>query len=233
MMWKGTGFFMQKIYRGYPLYGRIPDVTGTGMDEDMTFYGRTGETAEQTAETASEPAASSGRQNMQGEMAYEAADLKEVPAPGESVVRQEAQGIRDEAWKETGVNLDLIYGSEPDQTVQDTGTGAAASEPYMVYRKDSQPGEERVHSTEMELDYFKSLYPASMKKRQVLVDEVCDRMDYAGSPIYDEYPDRISVTRMRDHICRNAGEQGMGEEQDLTQVLLVNEIGRRRILRKN
>lgn len=72
-----------------------------------------------------------------------------------------------------------------------------------------------------------------MKKRQVLVDEVCDRMDYAGSPIYDEYPDRISVTRMRDHICRNAGEQGMGEEQDLTQVLLVNEIGRRRILRKN
>ena len=53
-------------------------------------------------------------------------------------------------------------------------------------------------------------------------------MGYCGSPMYDEYPDREFLYRVRDQIMKNAQDQGMEVRQDLTQVLLLEEIGRRR-----
>ena len=46
--------------------------------------------------------------------------------------------------------------------------------------------------------------------------------------MYDEYPDREFLYRVRDQIMKNAQDQGMEVRQDLTQVLLLEEIGRRR-----
>lgn len=111
---------------------------------------------------------------------------------------------------------------------------AGALQPYMVYRgAEQQELIERPQALKMELDYFKSLYPMAVKKRQVLVDEACDQMEYHGSPMYDEYPDRVSIYRIRDGICDRARSAGMDEEKDLTLVLLVNEWNRRRVLKKN
>lgn len=121
---------------------------------------------------------------------------------------------------------------------QQTGAGnaeeqAGALQPYMVYRgTEQQELIERPQALKMELDYFKSLYPMAVKKRQVLVDEACDQMEYHGSLMYDEYPDRVSVYRIRDGICGRARDAGMDEEKDLTLVLLVNEWNRRRVLKK-
>ena len=87
--------------------------------------------------------------------------------------------------------------------------------PYMVYRKEEkgpQPeGYDRVRR-QAESEYFKGLYP----------------LDYPGSPIYDEYPDREVLCRLCDEILKNAREQGMEENRDLTQLLLLYEISRRR-----
>ena len=67
--------------------------------------------------------------------------------------------------------------------------------PYMVYKKDSQPPESgnagRRKGTESE--YLKGMYPLSVKRCQCLVEEACDRLDYSGSPMYDEYPDREEI----------------------------------------
>lgn len=110
---------------------------------------------------------------------------------------------------------------------------AGALQPYMVYRgTEQQELIDRPQALKQELEYFKSLYPMAVKKRQVLVDEVCDQMEYHGSPMYDEYPDRVSVYRIRDGICARARDAGMDEEKDLTLVLLVNEWNRRRVLKK-
>lgn len=107
-------------------------------------------------------------------------------------------------------------------------------QPYMVYRgTEQQELVDRPQALKMELEYFKSLYPMAVKKRQVLVDEACDQMEYHGSPMYDEYPDRVSIYRIRDGICDRARSAGMDEEKDLTLVLLVNEWNRRRVLKKN
>ena len=49
--------------------------------------------------------------------------------------------------------------------------------------------------------YLQSMYPGSMKLLQEHVSRVCDEMDYQGSPIYDEYPDRMVIHQMCDSIC--------------------------------
>lgn len=102
--------------------------------------------------------------------------------------------------------------------------------PYMVYKKDSQPPESgnAGRRTGTESEYLKGMYPLSVKRCQCLVEEACDHLDYSGSPMYDEYPDREFLYRVRDQIMKNAQDQGMEVRQDLTQVLLLEEIGRRR-----
>lgn len=78
-------------------------------------------------------------------------------------------------------------------------TGA---KPYQLYGrgqdKSPDPGAGRLRDYE----YFKSLYPARAKKMQRYAEEVCDEMEYEGSPIYDEYPDRIVLDLM---VRRAAG----------------------------
>lgn len=83
---------------------------------------------------------------------------------------------------------------------------------------------------EKEFQLIKSYYPKTALRVQEKVEEVCDQMDYPGSPIYDEYPDRFTL----DHICRRiAGEMETGDLavsslEELVQVLLFQEIHRRR-----
>ena len=40
-------------------------------------------------------------------------------------------------------------------------------------------------------DYMKSIYPDAAKRVLPYIEEECDRMEYDGSMMYDEYPDHI------------------------------------------
>ena len=52
-----------------------------------------------------------------------------------------------------------------------------------------------------DIEYLKSMYPNGVKMLQEYVSEACDRMDYANSPMYDEFPDQLMVNRLCDTIC--------------------------------
>ena len=80
-----------------------------------------------------------------------------------------------------------------------------------------------------ENEYLKELYPASVRRSQVLVDEWFDRYEYPGSPVYDEYPDREWLLRLRDRIWGQAKAQGADPAPDMLYILLISEIGRRRM----
>ena len=116
-------------------------------------------------------------------------------------------------------------------------TQEAALEPYILYRKDQAVQAER-NVRIRDFEYFKSMYPDRVKALQLVVEEVCDEMEYEGSPIYDEYPDRWMLRRM----CRDIREteentmeaQMVSSEklEELTEVLLYQEISRRRCRRR-
>lgn len=97
---------------------------------------------------------------------------------------------------------------------------------------------------EKDLDRMRELYPNEVKKIQKYVDEECDRMEYEGSLMFDEYPDKTMLSlvskRIMDKIAQDSekdevetseccgGSLRGGGLSDLVEVLLYNEMYRRR-----
>ena len=91
---------------------------------------------------------------------------------------------------------------------------------------------------ERERNLMKSYYPKKAADIQAAVEDACDHLDYEGSFLYDEYPDRWMLRRM----CRDIREteentmeaQMVSSEklEELTEVLLYQEISRRRCRRR-
>ena len=120
---------------------------------------------------------------------------------------------------------------------------------YMTYPMQS------LYMTEMEYERdrerMKEMYPAEAGKIQRAVEEECDKMEYDGSLMFDEYPDRLMLRRICNNIYQNVyentedvavtqygrpgppppppGPHGPRRGiQDMIEVLLYNEMYRRR-----
>ena len=108
--------------------------------------------------------------------------------------------------------------------------------PWMLYRREEQSAGPVLTGNELrsEMDYLRGIYPSAAKRKQVLAEEACDLLEYPGSPMYAEYPDREFLYRELLKVRERHPEETMGgtEAQDLLQVLFVNEIYRRRILHR-
>lgn len=83
---------------------------------------------------------------------------------------------------------------------------------------------------EREFRLMKSYYPETARQVQEKVEEVCDRLDYPGSPIYDEYPDKWTLSRISRRISDEMGLQEVSAASldELIQILLFHEMHRRR-----
>lgn len=93
-----------------------------------------------------------------------------------------------------------------------------------------------------DMDYFQETYPTKVKKYSKKISDIIDKLDYEGSMIYDEYPDKFSIERMAKNIAdiiykgmesdnesdNNDEKNAHSELDDLIQVLLCNEIYKRR-----
>lgn len=47
-----------------------------------------------------------------------------------------------------------------------------------------------------DLEYLQQMYPAEAKRYQKIIAETLNQMDYEGSMIYDEYPDKWQLYRL-------------------------------------
>lgn len=91
---------------------------------------------------------------------------------------------------------------------------------------------EREESKELEL--MKSYYPMTARQVQEKVERECDRLDYPGSMIYDEYPDKFMLRSICSRIAGDMQAQDISRRRldDLIEVLLYEEISRRRCRRR-
>ena len=91
-------------------------------------------------------------------------------------------------------------------------------------------------SVTRDLEYLQQMYPSQAKKFQKKIAEMLDHIDYEGSMIYDEYPDKWQIYRLTQMIVekiRQGDEEGAVEEDwnkttEFVQILLCYEIYRRR-----
>ena len=75
---------------------------------------------------------------------------------------------------------------------------------------------------------LQTLYPATAKQIRQQVEQECDRMEYAGSRMFDEMPDAVMVSRQAGEIAAMAGADQEPWGEDMARVLLVDEMHRRR-----
>ncbi len=106
---------------------------------------------------------------------------------------------------------------------------------YTTYADPTILGGEKLQEKEFEM--MKTYYPETARKIQEKVEEECQLLDYEGSRLYDEYPDKFMLhhlyRRIRDELEPEMAAQEMpgGFLDDLIQVLLYQEISRRRCRR--
>lgn len=92
-----------------------------------------------------------------------------------------------------------------------------------------------------DLEYLQEMYPAEAKKYQKVIVDILDRLDYEGSMIYDEYPDKWQIYRLTQIVVNQLKQTGNAEqtEQDwdriteFVQVLLCCEIYKKRHMNQN
>lgn len=61
-------------------------------------------------------------------------------------------------------------------------------------------GYDNYEDAEKDWGYFRQLYPGIAKRILREIDEECDKLEYDGSCMFDEYPDRVHLGRMVDKI---------------------------------
>ncbi len=90
---------------------------------------------------------------------------------------------------------------------------------------------------ERDMERMKELYPKRMKKLLAYVEEECDKMEYEGSMMYDEYPDKVLLYKTAADVYDRAvpvqetehgGRRRDRDLLDVIQVLLYDEMYRRR-----
>lgn len=165
---------------------------------------------------------------------------------------QDCQGMeRREEWH------DMPYRQPAQFPVREPAWGSEMrmwqNQPMPYYMAHPYPmfmqGEE---DDERDLIKLQSMFPQSAQLIQPLVEDVCDRMEYDGSLMFDEYPDKLQMERMIENIyqqvqnspvdehmfseedisaaqCRNCNGNRFGDGlQDLISVMLFGEMHRRR-----
>ena len=105
---------------------------------------------------------------------------------------------------------------------------------------------QNMYLTEMEyekdMERMKSLYPQEVQQLQQMVERRCDEMEYEGSRMYDEHPDRYMLERETQRLmeefleanetenlsAQHFGRKSNGWLYSLISILFHDEIYRRR-----
>ncbi len=80
---------------------------------------------------------------------------------------------------------------------------------------------------EKDFDNIKKLYPPKIWKLLDFIEDICDKMEYKGSMMYDEYPDKISIQKICDSFCKEKEFENCSKEE-LLRILLLQEMYHRR-----
>lgn len=99
--------------------------------------------------------------------------------------------------------------SPSDTAVSATNTADSYEQPFPGYEDDFL--------------YFTRMYPVPLRRYVVPVRNAFDKLEYSGSLLFDQYPDREALLRMADELL-----QGEKNDRDLLLMLMMHELMHRR-----
>ena len=110
---------------------------------------------------------------------------------------------------------------------------------YPLYGYDS------CEELDKDMNYLKQLYPNTARRIQKEVDNECDKLEYDGSVMFDEYPDKVALDKIIDRVYEKVKDLDDTAEleinsfsyqprrrqnllRDFVTIILLNEIFNRR-----
>lgn len=92
-------------------------------------------------------------------------------------------------------------------------------------------GTEKLWELENDVSYMKYLYPEICQQMTKCIEDECDRLEYDGSFIFDDYPDKTTLQRLAHSIYHTCHENNPAKFpadqphiQELAEVLLYHEL---------
>lgn len=64
-----------------------------------------------------------------------------------------------------------------------------------------------------DIEYMKEMYPEELRKVSMAVEEECDKLEYEGSPMLVQYPDREEMRRVARRVYDDLSESGQISEE--------------------
>ena len=135
--------------------------------------------------------------------------------------RRETAPVRED-WREERMDRDALCAGM-------TGRQNMEVRPYFTGADYNQILEEQ-KILERDLRMLQSMYPEAAKMILPHIEEACDKMEYEGSPMYDQYPDQTTVWRVQDEIYRNVQDQfpPVENQEDVDEIFSMQYSGKRR-----
>lgn len=112
---------------------------------------------------------------------------------------------------------------------------------YMAYPnwKNEFKFDSKEDKVRRDLEYLQQMYPKEAKQCQKRIHEIIDKIDYDGSMIYDEYPDRYQLHELAERIIEilkkeelNVDEEKWQIKSEMIEILLFYDVYSRRHIRK-
>lgn len=116
-------------------------------------------------------------------------------------------------YKNINPYLNSVKGTNPDNRIRSMELPV-----FTLYGYDDCEEEDR------DFEYIRFMYPKTAKRVQREIDEECDKLEYDGSVMFDEYPDRTRLTLIVNDIYRRLKDlDDKGEDLEAENI----EIARR------
>ena len=75
-------------------------------------------------------------------------------------------------------------------------------------------GWEAEEENQRDYEYIRQLYPEKMQHIMSVIEDECDKLEYEGSMMFDEYPDRLMLSR----LCNKIYDRVQGQEVEMEEV---------------
>lgn len=140
----------------------------------------------------------------------------------------------------TNVSLPLYMSTDSNRFIDNdmTPNKFDGMKPFRenMYNQDFRPNyQQSLYGDVLEdLNYLEQMYPQSTRKYVKNIEDILDKMDYDGSMIYDEFPDKILMKNLCDAVFAALKKDGLKEEDidtklyDMIYVLVCNDVFKRR-----
>ena len=78
-----------------------------------------------------------------------------------------------------------------------------------------------------DLEYLQQMYPSEARRYQKTISSILDKLDYEGSMIYDEYPDKWQIYKLSKDIADRIKREDITPEKEFSDSEKFMKIGRK------